>query len=100
MSTGAEAREEGVPLEEAEGLAGPRCQVFAWGNGYGVPIRDADSGAKIVPTDADLFEEAGLNTAAQLKLSLGYNLIQRRLRRHRDRPGIFLGHWQHARTGG
>ena len=69
MSTGAEAREEGAPPEEAEGLAGPRCQVFAWGNGPGVPIRDG--GAKIVPTDADLFEEAGLNTAAQLKLSLG-----------------------------
>ena len=66
MST--EPREEGVP-PEAEGLAGPRCQVFAWGYSEGIPIRDGS--AKTVPTDADLFEEAGLNTAAQLKLSLG-----------------------------
>lgn len=69
MSTGAEPTEEGVRPEGGEGLAGPRCQVFAWGDSHGVAIRDGN--AKAVPTDADLFEEAGLNTAAQLKLSLG-----------------------------
>ena len=59
--------------EAAPPPEGPLCQVFAWGvasnNQHALPIRDGSP--KTVPTNADLFEEAGLNTAAQLKISLG-----------------------------